>query len=104
MRLNGFVEKGWGSENIWASNDKYCGKMLNFNAGAKFSMHFHAEKDETWYLIIGRFVVRVIGTRAEALQTAAASKAVCVGGRGGVHWPMPESGRATPTAETRWWW
>ncbi len=45
MRLNGFVEKGWGSENIWASNDKYCGKMLNFKAGAKFSMHFHAVKE-----------------------------------------------------------
>jgi hypothetical protein len=46
MRLNGFVEKGWGSENIWASNDKYCGKMLNFKTGAKFSMHFHAVKDK----------------------------------------------------------
>ena len=56
MRLNGFVEKGWGSENIWATNDKYCGKMLNFKAGAKFSMHFHAKKDETWYVIMGRFV------------------------------------------------
>ena len=68
MRLNGFVEKGWGSENIWATNDKYCGKMLNFKAGAKFSMHFHAVKDETWYVIMGRFVVRVIDTATAEVE------------------------------------
>jgi hypothetical protein len=42
MRLEGFVEKGWGHELIWVTNDKYCGKLLKFNKGAKFSMHFHA--------------------------------------------------------------
>jgi mannose-6-phosphate isomerase-like protein (cupin superfamily) len=62
MRLEGFVPKGWGSENIWATNDKYCGKLLKFNQGAKFSMHFHAEKEETWYVLSGRFVVRYIDT------------------------------------------
>ena len=61
-RLSGFVEKGWGSELIWASNDKYCGKLLNFNKGAKFSCHFHAIKDETWYVLSGQFLVRVINT------------------------------------------
>lgn len=62
MRLNGFVKKGWGSENIWATNDKYCGKILNFDNGAKFSMHFHAEKDETWYVLSGNFIVKYINT------------------------------------------
>lgn len=61
-RLNGLVEKGWGRENIWASNDKYCGKILNFKEGAKFSMHFHAEKDETWYVLGGKFKVLWIDT------------------------------------------
>ena len=61
-RLNGKVEKGWGSELIWATNDKYCGKMMNFNKGARFSMHFHHEKDETWYVLSGKFVVRWINT------------------------------------------
>ena len=61
-RLKGYVDKGWGSELIWASNDRYCGKMLNFNTGARFSMHFHAEKDETWYVIEGRFIVKYIDT------------------------------------------
>jgi len=62
-RLNGYVEKGWGSEEIFATNDLYCGKLLHFNQGSKFSMHFHAEKDETWYVLSGKFVVNMIDTR-----------------------------------------
>jgi mannose-6-phosphate isomerase-like protein (cupin superfamily) len=63
MRLEGFVEKGWGSENIWATNDKYCGKLMNFYKGSRFSMHFHAHKDETWYVLSGKFKVKYISTR-----------------------------------------
>ena len=63
MRLKGLVEKGWGNEFIFASTDKYCGKLLNFNTDAKFSMHFHAGKDETWYVLRGRFQVRCIDTK-----------------------------------------
>jgi quercetin dioxygenase-like cupin family protein len=62
MRLDGFVKKGWGSELIWATNDKYCGKLLKFNAGARFSMHFHAVKDETWYVLDGQFEIITIDT------------------------------------------
>ena len=61
-RLSGFVEKGWGHELIWATNDKYCGKLMKFNKGAKFSMHFHREKDETWLVLNGKFIVRHIDT------------------------------------------
>ena len=67
-RLTGVVEKGWGSEIIWCTNDKYCGKMMNFNTGAKFSMHFHAEKDETWYILSGTFIVKIINT-SDAVQS-----------------------------------
>jgi mannose-6-phosphate isomerase-like protein (cupin superfamily) len=63
MRLTGTVPKGWGSETIWATNDFYCGKLLNFNTGAKFSMHFHAVKDETWHVQSGKFKVIVIDTK-----------------------------------------
>jgi mannose-6-phosphate isomerase-like protein (cupin superfamily) len=59
-RLYGKVEKGWGSEEIWVSNDKYCSKFMHFNSGAKFSMHFHAQKEETWHIMSGKFVVRHI--------------------------------------------
>lgn len=61
-RLNGAVPKGWGSEDIWITNDKYCGKFMNFNTGARFSMHFHAEKDEAWYVLKGKFIVKYINT------------------------------------------
>jgi mannose-6-phosphate isomerase-like protein (cupin superfamily) len=63
MRLKGFVEKGWGNETIFATNDKYCGKLLTFKENAKFSMHFHSEKDETWYVLSGAFVVEWIDTK-----------------------------------------
>jgi mannose-6-phosphate isomerase len=63
MRLEGFVEKGWGHEFIFATTDKYCGKLLKFNKDAKFSMHFHSEKDETWYVLSGKFIVKVIDTK-----------------------------------------
>ncbi len=63
-RLDGFVKKGWGSEYIFATTDKYAGKLLIFDKkGSKFSMHFHAEKEETWYVLNGSFKVRWIDTK-----------------------------------------
>jgi mannose-6-phosphate isomerase-like protein (cupin superfamily) len=61
-QLQGLVVKGWGSEFIWASNDKYCSKFLNFKTGSKFSMHFHREKMETWYVQSGKFEIEIIDT------------------------------------------
>jgi mannose-6-phosphate isomerase-like protein (cupin superfamily) len=61
-RLNGRVKKGWGSEEIWVTNDKYCSKLMHFNKGAKFSMHFHSHKEETWRIMSGKFLVRYIQT------------------------------------------
>jgi mannose-6-phosphate isomerase-like protein (cupin superfamily) len=61
-RLTGEIKKGWGCEIIFATNDLYCGKLLNFYEGSKFSMHFHAKKDETWYVKSGKFLVSWIET------------------------------------------
>lgn len=61
-RLSGMIEKGWGSEEIWTTNEKYCGKLMHFNTGSKFSMHFHKEKDEAWYVLSGKFMVKYIDT------------------------------------------
>lgn len=69
MRLDGQVEKGWGSEEIWVTNDKYCGKFLKFYRGATFSMHFHRDKTETWYVLSGKFEVRYIMTQNAELKT-----------------------------------
>ena len=68
QRLEGKVDKGWGYEIIWATNDKYCGKLMVFErAGAKFSMHFHREKDETWFVNAGKFKLRWIDTKEARL-------------------------------------
>ena len=57
------VQKGWGSEVIFANNEMYCGKLLRFNKGARFSMHFHMKKDETWYLAEGTIRLNWIDTK-----------------------------------------
>jgi mannose-6-phosphate isomerase-like protein (cupin superfamily) len=70
MRPEGFIEKGWGHEFIFATNDKYCGKILKFNKDAMCSMHFHNEKDETLYILSGEFIVKHINTdTAEITET-----------------------------------
>lgn len=51
----GEVTKGWGKEEIFASNDHYCGKLLHFNKGGRMSLHFHLKKHETWYILSGVF-------------------------------------------------
>jgi mannose-6-phosphate isomerase-like protein (cupin superfamily) len=67
-QLKGLVPKGWGSEFIWATNDKYCGKFMNFETGRRFSMHFHRDKEETWYVQSGKFIVRWINTATAELH------------------------------------
>lgn len=53
--------KAWGKEIIF-HNGIYCGKILQFNKGGKFSMHFHAEKLETWYVYKGKLKLTWINT------------------------------------------
>ncbi len=56
------VPKGWGFEEILVSNDEYCGKILHFNKGAKFSAHAHKDKLETFWCKFGRLKVTGINT------------------------------------------
>jgi mannose-6-phosphate isomerase-like protein (cupin superfamily) len=71
VRHSGIVAKGWGSEDIWVTNDKYCSKFMNFKKGAKFSMHFHSEKEETWYVMSGKFIVFWIDTKTAKIDSQA---------------------------------
>lgn len=69
-RLSGVVKKGWGYELIFATNDLYCGKIIVFEkAGAKTSMNFHKEKDKTWFINSGSFLLRTIETKTATLIT-----------------------------------
>lgn len=48
------VEKPWGHELIWASTDRYVGKVLHVKAGHALSLQYHERKDETIHLLTGR--------------------------------------------------
>ena len=56
------IPKGWGEEIIIENNELYCGKILLFKKGFKFSMHYHIIKDECWYVESGEFLYRWIDT------------------------------------------
>lgn len=62
------VPKGWGHEIIFENNELYCGKLLCFKEGAKFSMHYHMIKDETWYVQEGKFIYRWIDTETAEVK------------------------------------
>jgi mannose-6-phosphate isomerase-like protein (cupin superfamily) len=42
--------------------------MVFEKLGAKFSMHFHREKDESWFVNSGRFLLRWIDTQTAELH------------------------------------
>ena len=62
------VPKGWGEEIIIENNEMYCGKLLIFKKGCRFSMHYHLIKDETWYVDKGEFIYKWIDTETAELH------------------------------------
>jgi mannose-6-phosphate isomerase len=48
------IEKPWGYELVYASTDRYSGKLLFIKAGEQLSLQFHKKKDETIYVHSGR--------------------------------------------------
>ncbi|MEO8707379.1 MAG: cupin [Kofleriaceae bacterium] len=48
------VDKPWGHELIWATTDRYVGKILHIRAGEALSLQYHRVKDETIMLLSGR--------------------------------------------------
>ena len=62
-------EKGWGYEEILVSNSEYCMKRMVFGKDSKFSMHFHVDKKETWYVQKGFFVLEYIDTTNANIRT-----------------------------------
>jgi mannose-6-phosphate isomerase-like protein (cupin superfamily) len=53
------VQKPWGHETIWASNELYVGKVLHIKAGHSLSLQYHNKKDETIHLLSGKMIYRV---------------------------------------------
>ncbi len=50
--------KPWGTELLIAETKDYIGKVLWMNAGHGGHLQHHARKDETFYLLSGRCLVR----------------------------------------------
>ena len=51
------VPKPWGSEQIWALTERYCGKVIRITAGKRLSLQRHERKEES--LIVMRGTLRL---------------------------------------------
>ena len=60
------VQRVWGSEE-WIVNKDYCGKILNLKKGFRSSIHYHKNKDETFYLLSGKVLLE-IGDEKKVLE------------------------------------
>ena len=47
------VDKPWGHELIWASTDRYVGKILHIEPGHVLSLQYHEKKDEAFLVQSG---------------------------------------------------
>lgn len=54
------VKKGWGYERILHNGDGYTFKLLSFFNNSQGSLHFHANKTETWYIQGGDIELTII--------------------------------------------
>lgn len=48
-----YVQKVWGFERCLVNNEKYCAKHLHIQRRYECSTHYHALKDETFYIFAG---------------------------------------------------
>jgi hypothetical protein len=75
LQQPGKVDKGWGFEIVFASNDKYCGKLLVFEKiGAKTSLVFHKEKIKSWFVNAGKFKVTYIDVSSGEIKQSELSE------------------------------
>ena len=69
------VEKPWGREVIYASNELYIGKIIEINEGSRLSLQLHEQKDETIYVLDGTLRL-VIGDSVDTLRSRDLSEGV----------------------------
>lgn len=53
------MKKAGVGEQICVNKKEYCGKILIFKKGKKLSWHFHHEKDEVFFLMHGKLILRI---------------------------------------------
>jgi len=52
-------KKIWGREEWIVNNPVYCGKFLYLTKGKRCSLHYHKNKDETFYVLRGKVLMEV---------------------------------------------
>jgi len=57
--MENVVVKPWGTENRWAVNDRYLGKILFIKRGHRLSLQYHEKKDETIFVLEGTLRLHV---------------------------------------------
>ena len=65
------ISKQWGSEEWFANNSLYCGKMLivkegEWSSGGRY--HYHKIKDETFFVLSGSLVLLVLDPDTEVIM------------------------------------
>lgn len=64
------IDKPWGYELHWVPEDKpYIGKLLHINAGARLSLQYHDEKQESWWIVSGKGKVIWDNKQGELIET-----------------------------------
>ena len=64
-----FVDKPWGSEEIWAEADSYVGKILTIEPGHKLSRQYHNIKEETFRVLEGVLTLEINSPDSEDFHT-----------------------------------
>jgi len=76
------AEKPWGHELLWASTDRYVGKILHIRGGHLLSLQYHEKKHESIYVLRGRIVFRyrdAAGALADRVMAAGDAQQVPTG-------------------------
>ncbi|MFH1358807.1 MAG: cupin domain-containing protein [archaeon] len=60
-------EKAWGFEE-WVANRDYCGKIMLLKKGFRCSIHYHKNKDETFYILSGKVLFELGDEKAIMVQ------------------------------------
>ncbi len=68
------VKKVWGREEWLVNESLYCCKYLYLNNGFQCSLHYHLNKTETFYILIGKVKIEIGESRGHVTNTT--------GGRG----------------------
>lgn len=65
----GILKTDYGYDLIWSNTDYYCGKILVFEkAGNKTPLFFHKEREKSFFVNTGEFVLRYIDTQTAEMK------------------------------------